>query len=77
MDGRGAIARRALNLVEGAARGDTNVDPLLIEAFDNLDEAARAHAYLAGFLLQLLAHERHEGVASTATRVRRLLETTD
>jgi len=34
-------------------------DSLAIEAFDDLEQAARAHAHLSGFLLEVLATERH------------------
>jgi hypothetical protein len=66
MDPDRRLARVALSLVEGMVRGDPSTDPLLVEAFTGLEEAARAHAYLCGFLLQLLAHERGESVGGRA-----------
>lgn len=62
----------ALALAEGVARGDHAVDELVIAGFNDLDEAA-AHAYLAGFLLELLSHSRKEALPATAGYVRDLL----
>lgn len=60
----------ALSLAEGLARGDTDADPLLVTGFDSVEQAARAHAYLSGFLLQLLAHHRSEDIVATVNYVR-------
>jgi hypothetical protein len=46
---------------------------LLADAFDSAEEAAAAHAYLTGFVLQALAQARTEPVEVTAGYVRRLL----
>lgn len=67
-------ACRALALVEGVARDDRDADGLVVDAFDTVEDAVRAHAHLAGFILEALAHHhRHEPVAVTAEYVRRLL----
>ena len=63
----------ALALAEGVARGDHAVDELVIAGFNDLEEAASAHAYLAGFLLQVLAHSRSGSLPETAGYVRDLL----
>jgi hypothetical protein len=62
-----------LSLVEGSANGDEHADALLADALGTHETAARAHAYLSGFLLQLLATERGEPVPATVARVRLLL----
>jgi hypothetical protein len=54
------LARLALNLVEGTVRGEPAAAELLVDGFANVGEAARAHAYLAGFLLTALADARHD-----------------
>jgi hypothetical protein len=59
----------ALALAEGMARGDSDADALLVTGFNSLDEAARAHAYLSGFLLQLLADARSEDIMVTVAYV--------
>jgi hypothetical protein len=64
----------ALGLAEGVARGDTDAEALLVAGFNSVDEAARAHAYLTGFLLQLLAHTRSEDLRSTVRYVRAMLD---
>ena len=66
-------ARLALALVAGLAEGDEAADELLVDAFDDLGQAARAHAYLAGFLLQALAASRGESTTGSAAWVRSLL----
>lgn len=63
----------ALALAEGVARGDHAVDDLVIAGFNDLEEAAAAHAYLAGYLLQVLAHVRNEPIPATAGYIRTLL----
>ena len=47
---------------------------MILAGFSDLTEAAEAHSYLAGFLLQTLATTRSEPVPDTAEYVRRLLE---
>ena len=69
MAGDAELARRALALVEGVARGERAAENLLVDAFASVDEAARAHAYLCGFLLQLLAEAHDENPAAAAARV--------
>jgi hypothetical protein len=59
----------ALALARGVARGDTGADDLLVAGFNSVEEAAQAHAYLAGFLLQLLAAARAEEVTATVEYV--------
>lgn len=72
MDHRRAMT--ALALAEGVARDDPTVDQVLVQAFDDMAQAAEAHAYLAGFLLQTLASASSEPIANTATYVRSLLQ---
>lgn len=64
----------ALGLAEGVARGDSDADALLVVGFDSLEQAARAHAYLSGFLLELLAHHRSENIVATMKYVRSVLD---
>jgi hypothetical protein len=54
-------------------RGEVAADDLLAEGFANAGEAARAHAYLAGFLLTALADARRETPEESCGFVRRLL----
>jgi hypothetical protein len=70
---RRRLAGLALAVAEAAARGDETADGLLVEAFTDLDEAVVAHAYLSGWVLQLLAASRHEDVAATLDYVRSTL----
>jgi hypothetical protein len=67
------LARLALNLVEGTVRGEAAAAELLAEAFTDVREAARAHAYLAGFLLTALADARYETPEESCRFIRRLL----
>jgi hypothetical protein len=67
------LARLALSLVEGTVRGDPAADDLLAEGFGDLDEAARAHAYLTGFVIEVLAEMRQETPAETCALIRQLL----
>jgi hypothetical protein len=76
MDPDKRLATLALALADGVARGDPASDDLLIEAFDDLAEASRAHAYLTGFLLQLLAEERQEEATATMRYVRSVIDLT-
>ena len=64
----------ALGLAEGVARGDSEAEGLLVAGFDSAEEAARAHAYLTGYLLQLLADARDEDLPATAHYVRNMLD---
>ena len=73
MGGNGELARRALALVEGVVRGEQAAENLLVEAFSSVDEAAQAHAYLCGFMLQMLAAAHDESPTAAAARVRDLL----
>lgn len=68
------LAGRALALVEGTARGDPDAIALHVDAFDTVEEAAAAFAYLGGYLLTALAQARAEDVESTATWLRSTLE---
>jgi hypothetical protein len=67
------LARLALSLVEGTVRGDPAADELLVDGFGDLGEAARAHAYLAGFVVEILAESRQETTAQTCALVRHML----
>ena len=67
------LARLALSLVEGTVRGDSAADDLLAEGFDDLEDAARAHAYLCGFVLETLAAARRETPSDTCAYLRGLL----
>ena len=73
MDEHRRLARLALHLVEGAQRGDEHADSLLADAFETHATAALAHAYLTGFVLQLLASGRGESIEEAVARVRLLL----
>ncbi len=73
MDDRRRLASLALSLIEGSESGDENADALLADAFETYETAAWAHAYLSGFILQVLASERGESVERAASRVRQLL----
>lgn len=73
VDDRRRLASLALSLIEGSESGDEHADALLAEAFGTHETAAQAHAYLSGFILQVLATERSESVEQAASRVRRLL----
>jgi hypothetical protein len=73
MDDRRKLARLALSLVEGSENADAHADALLADAFATHETAALAHAYLSGFILQVLATERSESVEQAASHVRRLL----
>jgi hypothetical protein len=66
-------ARVALALVAGVAAGDRSAEELLVDGFDDLAHAARAHAYLAGFLLQALAASRGESQERSVDWIRSLL----
>jgi hypothetical protein len=70
---RRRLAGLAVLVAEAAARGDDSADGLLVDAFSSLEEAATAHAYLSGWVLQLLAASRGEDVAATLAYVRRTL----
>jgi hypothetical protein len=67
------LARLALSLVEGTIRGDSAADGLLAEGFTDEAEAARAHAYLSGFVIQTLATARGETPSQTCNHLRTLL----
>ena len=75
MDEHRRLASLALHLIEGAERGDEHADALLADGFETHTAAALAHAYLAGFVLQLLAGERGEPIEATVAHVRLLLNT--
>lgn len=64
----------ALSLVEGMLRGDPLADGLAVESFDDLEEAARAHAHLSGFLLEVLAEQRRQSPQEAAFYIRSLLQ---
>ena len=76
MDDRRTLAVRALSLSAGVARADAAAEDLLVDAFDTLEEAAEAHAYLAGFLLEVLAGQRREDVDRTRAHLLTLLDRT-
>jgi hypothetical protein len=48
---------------------------MFIDTFESLEEAAIAHAYLAGFVMEYLAAQRNENVEQTVAEIRRLLDT--
>jgi hypothetical protein len=64
------LAEMALGLAAGVARGDEAADSLVVGGFESVQEAARAHAYLSGFLLVLLAEARNEQIVTTVPYVR-------
>ena len=67
------LAEVALALAAGVARGDESAEALTVGGFDSVEEAARAHAYLNGFLLVLLAKARNEEVESSVRYVKWML----
>jgi hypothetical protein len=71
MRDRKTLALLALALVEGSLRVGDAVDEMFIDTFESLEEAAFAHAYLAGYVLQFLAVQRAQTVAQTASEIRR------
>jgi hypothetical protein len=73
MDDRRRLASLALSLIKCAENGDEHADALLAEALGTHETAARAHAYLSGFILRVLAAERDESVEQAASRIRQLL----
>ena len=74
MADRRRLAALALSLVEGSVQGDPHADALLADALGSHETVAYAHAYLSGFILQLLATERRESMKETTAHVRRLLQ---
>jgi hypothetical protein len=74
MRDRRELAGLALALVEGSLSVGAAADELFIDAFESLEEAAAAHAYLTGFVIEYLAALRNERVASTVGEIRRLLD---
>jgi hypothetical protein len=73
MRDRRHLARLALDLVEGCVRDAAAADSLLVDAFESVEEAAAAHAYLTGFVLEALAEARREHVPAAAGYIRHLL----
>jgi hypothetical protein len=67
------LARVALSLAEGTIGDAVGAEDLLVDAFADVEEAARAHAYLAGFVLVALANCRGETPQEACAYVRRLL----
>ena len=63
-------ARLALSLVEGFVRDAPGAEDMAVDAFDSLERAALAHAYLAGFVLEMLAEQLATTVAEAASIVR-------
>ena len=74
MEPNARLAALALTLVEGTVEGRPDAESLLVEGFADLDEAARGHAYLSGFLLTMLADARGTTVRAVCAQVRALLE---
>ena len=64
----------ALALVAGVVDGNEAADAMIVEAFHDGGHAARAHAYLSGFLLQALADQRGEEPSQTVIWVRSLVK---
>jgi len=68
-------AKLALRIVEGIARGEPDAEALIADSFDTAIDAAEAYAYLAGFMLELLAvQEPARSVEESIARIRRLLD---
>jgi hypothetical protein len=75
MSERSELARLALSVVEGVTAGDADAGGLITEAFDAPDLAARAYAYLSGFILEVFASEKFDGSTALAVaEVRKLLD---
>jgi hypothetical protein len=51
-------AELALSVVQGLLHEDAAAERMAIEAFDSLEDAATAYAYLVGFLIEDLADAR-------------------
>jgi len=73
MRDRKALTLLALALVEGSVRVGEAADEMFVDTFESLEEAAHAHAYLAGYVLQFLAAKRGQTVAQAADEIRRTL----
>ena len=69
----GRDARVALSLIEGVAQQIPEAEAMLVEAFDSQEDAAAAFAYLAGFLIEVVAASRGETVEESIRSVRRML----
>jgi hypothetical protein len=67
------LAEMALGLAAGVARGDEAAESLVVDGFDSVEDAVRAHAYLSGFLLVLLAKARNEDVNATVPYIESIL----
>jgi hypothetical protein len=74
MRDRRELARLALALVEGSLSVGEAADEMFVDAFESLEEAAFAHAYLTGFVVQYLAVQRAERADQTVAEIRRLLD---
>ncbi len=68
------LALRALALVAGTVRSDPDAIDLHVDAFDSIEEAGGAFAYLVGYLLVALACARAEDPAATVDWVRSTIE---
>ncbi len=73
MRDRKTLARLALALVEGSLQFGQGADEMFVDTFESLEEAAHAHAYLTGYVLQFLARERGEEVHQTVNAIRSML----
>ena len=69
-------ASLALSIIEGLVQDAPGADDMALDAFDSVEAAALAHAYLAGFLLEMLAEHAGmtpmEAAARVRTRLKRL-----
>jgi len=63
-------AELALSVVQGLLHEDAGAERMAIDAFDSLEDAATAYAYLVGFLIEDLADARRTSVAMAIAGVR-------
>ena len=70
MRDRKTLARLALALVEGSLQFGEAADEMFVDTFESVEEAAHAHAYLTGYVLQFLALERGETVNQTVNAIK-------
>jgi hypothetical protein len=57
-------------VVQGLLQEDPGAERMAVEAFDSLEDAATAYAYLVGFLIEDLAEARRTSVAVAIASVR-------
>ena len=66
-------ARLALAVIDGLVHDAPGAERMAVEAFGSAERAAMAHAYLCGFMVQLLAERSGQSVDEVFASVRRWL----